>query len=66
MTPVSLRGQLRDHRLERLGEIAFRQLALHLALRPAMLEPRAVNADALDRTAGVARLIGRVVEAVFE
>ena len=61
-----LRRQFGDHRLERLGEAALRQLAFHLALRPAMREPRAVDADALDQTARVAGFVGRVVEAVLE
>ena len=66
MTPVSFAVSARDHRLERLGEAALRQFALHLALRPAMDEPRAVDADALDQTARLARFVRRVVEAVFE
>ena len=58
-----LRGEFRDHRLEGLREIAFRQIALHLALRSAMLQARAVDADALDQAARVTRFIRRVVEA---
>ena len=61
-----LRGEFGRHGLERLGKAALRQLAFHLALRPAMREPRAVDADALDLAARMARLIRRVVEAVFE
>ena len=61
-----LRREFRDHRLERLGEAALRQLAFHFALRAAMHEPRAVDADALDQTARLARFVGRVVETVFE
>ena len=61
-----LRGQLGGHRLERLGKTALRQLLFHLALRPAMREPRAVDADALDLAARLPGFVGRVVEAVFE
>ena len=56
-------GEFGHHRLERLGEAAFRQVALHLALRAAMRESRAVDADAFDQTVRLARFVGRVVEA---
>ena len=61
-----LGGEFGHHGLERLGKVAFRQLAFDLALRPAMGELRAVDADALDLTARLARLVRRVVETVFE
>ena len=61
-----LRGEFGHHRLECVGEVALRQVALHLALRPAMLESRAVDADAFDQAVRLARFIGRVVKAVFQ
>src|SRR5437867_12628942 len=61
-----LGGEFADHRFEGFGEGAFRQIALCLALRSAMHEPRAVNADAFHQSARVAGLVRSVIETVFE
>ena len=47
-------------------QISLWQVALHFALRSAMLESRAVDADALNQTLRLARFVRRVVKRIFE
>ena len=59
-------GEFGVHGRERLGKSALGQLAFHFALRPALHQPGARDADPLDLSARQATWVGRVVETVFE
>src|ERR1700745_3441979 len=56
------RSEFGDHRLECCGVIAFFQVALQFALRSAMFQSSAIEADAFNKTFRVARFIRRVVK----